>query len=380
MPRERGNFISEWFGHRVYPDVISSADALGDQKSKNCPFLTAAKGESATCIKAEASKGVCTISSVSNLTRQDWLACPYRAIGPKLLNEAVHKLYSIDANVSVVILPAIRLRESDERESVAENVNAGSRVFLYFDARLGGELSIPATEKSPELSFDVTIVEIVSIDGALKLGRFGVLEIQTMDFHGSYRSAVKNLEDGLRLHGAEFPKSLQIHQEWLSQGVEGPNISNVFKRTFYQMMFKFQLGPSSSCAGCVLAIPSSVWDSWDKHLASPKLSDEGDGISGLYRPGQKMPKDVAAWIFVFDTDKEAKTTPVPLKFERIIATDASAISHYALDEAPRAALESVLSEDGFYGLMSRRLHSIWPDLVGKPAKKLGRKSKLPKEI
>jgi hypothetical protein len=42
---------------------------------------------------------------------------------------------------------------------------------------------------------------------------------------------------------------LPDNQRWLSEGVEGPNIANVFKRTFYQMMFTFQLGHHERCAG-----------------------------------------------------------------------------------------------------------------------------------
>jgi len=374
--KDRGNFISEWFGHRVHPEVISDVKALDDQRKKRCPFLTDAKKEETQCIKAPASKGVCTVSSVSNLIRQDWLACPYRAIGPQLLNEAVKRLYNLPKTARFIAHPAILFEDAAERELVTASLTDGERVFIYFDERLGGELSIPATAKSPELSFDITIVEIITANGVLGLGRFGVLEIQTMDFHGSYRDAVKNLEDGLRLHGVTFPKNLQEHQEWLSDSVEGPNIANVFKRTFYQMMFKFQLGPSPSCVGCALAIPTSVWDSWQKHLAAPTLSNEGDGISGLFKPGASKPKEVPAWILVFDTDKAGKVTPAPLVFDKIIATDAPSISHYALEEAPREALKTVLTEEGFFGLMARRLRAIWPELVARPVVKSSRKPKL----
>src|SRR5437773_277304 len=93
VPKDRGNFVSEWFGHRVYPVVVADPKALDDQKNRRCPFLTSAKGEDTSCIKAEASKGVCTISSVSNLARQDWLACPYRAISDQLLLQAVTRLF-----------------------------------------------------------------------------------------------------------------------------------------------------------------------------------------------------------------------------------------------------------------------------------------------
>jgi hypothetical protein len=40
--------------------------------------------------------------------------------------------------------------------------------------------------------------------------------------------------------------------------VEGPNISNVFERTFYQIALGFQVTRRDTSAGCVLAIPQPV--------------------------------------------------------------------------------------------------------------------------
>jgi hypothetical protein len=31
MARDRGNFVSEWFGHRVYPAVAGAQASLSDQ-------------------------------------------------------------------------------------------------------------------------------------------------------------------------------------------------------------------------------------------------------------------------------------------------------------------------------------------------------------
>ena len=53
---------------------------------------------------------------------------------------------------------------------------------------------------------------------------------------------------------------------WLSEKIEGPNIANVFKRTFYQMVLKFKLAGHETCAGTTLALPRAVWDSWQRHL------------------------------------------------------------------------------------------------------------------
>jgi hypothetical protein len=153
------------------------------------------------------------------------------------------------------------LTRDDVREDIGNRLVSGQPVFIYFDKKTSGELSIPPTPRSPEFSFDVTIVELSSKDGVPHIGRFGILEIQTMDFYGSYRDAVRNLGDALRMHKASFAETIQNNQPWLAQGVEGPNIANVFKRTFYQMMFKFQLGHHERCAGCVRVIDEGfAWE------------------------------------------------------------------------------------------------------------------------
>lgn len=160
----------------------------------------------------------------------------------------------------------------------------------------------------------------------------------------------------------EFGATLQAKQRLLSDRVEGPNIANVFKRTFYQMMFKFQLGRSERCAGCTLAIPQSVWDSWKPHLGEPRLNAEGDGTMNLFRPGRARPRHVPAWIYVFDLDANARKTPSPIDVKLIIATDAPSFSHFALDVAPGAALENIAAPGGMISLLARRILKLWPEL------------------
>lgn len=92
-----GNFISEWFGHRVYPQVADDPAMLTDQRNQRCPFLSLAIGEEQECVKAPTSKGVCTISSIGNRQRRDWLVCPYRALDQRLLQDCVHRLYSVSS-------------------------------------------------------------------------------------------------------------------------------------------------------------------------------------------------------------------------------------------------------------------------------------------
>lgn len=175
-----------------------------------------------SCVKRDASKGVCTINSPSNGARQDWLVCPYRALNRDLIAGAIQRLFGLRSAVSPWVVPAITMTSADVRAEVVERVSAGEAVFVYFDAKLGGELSVPQTDRSPELSFDVTIIEVVAEDRLPRVGQVGILKIQTMDFHGSYRTAVRNLTEGLRMHGDRFGETLAGNQRWLSEGVAGP--------------------------------------------------------------------------------------------------------------------------------------------------------------
>ena len=165
----------------------------------------------------------------------------------------------------------------------------------------------------------MTLVELLAADsGTVRIGRFGVLELQTMDFHGSYRHAVKNLKDALRLHGSDFADVLQHNQRWLADRIEGPNIANVFKRTFYQMMLKFQLGVHPQSVGTALAIPQAVWDSWQPHLGRPHLVSQADGTYVL-RGSDAGNSGVPAWVYVFDIDAKHDAHPSPIVVKRAIA-------------------------------------------------------------
>ena len=52
-----------------------------------CPFSSEILSNKTECWKGTNSKGVCTISSVSNGVRQDWLACPHRVIHTNIVKD-----------------------------------------------------------------------------------------------------------------------------------------------------------------------------------------------------------------------------------------------------------------------------------------------------
>lgn len=375
----KGNFISEWFGHRVYPAVRGSAGALADQRAGRCPFLTSSAGEDRPCVKAEASKGVCTISSRSNGPRQDWLVCPLRVLDSPIIASAVATLFRTPAGSRPLVIAAPELVRPDVQDAIRAANASGAPAFVFLQKQFGGEILIGKTDRSPELALDFALVEIVADADAPTIGRYGILEVQTMDFHGSYKHAVKDLKDALRLHTDDFHATLSKHQEWLSKDIEGPNIANVFKRTFYQMLLKFEIGQHQGNVGCVLAIPASVWDSWQRHLGAPVLEQNADGTFALMGPHfSPEPRPPRAWVIVFDIDAESKTSPNPVRIDKLIATDTDSISFAALKSAPGAAVAPGGPVERVPGVIRERLSVFWPILKGgatRPARTMRPKRK-----
>lgn len=355
-----GSFVSEWYGYRLYPKASTEPEALQTWNAGRCPFLTRATGEVRRCIKNENSQGVCTVSTTTALGRRDWLVCPYRALEPVLLNEAAVKLFGLSPIDRVIVYPAIRFADAAERAGLNAELESGTKVFLYLDQKLGGEISLRKTPRSPEFSIDVTILELALGAEGMVVSRFGALEIQTMDFHGSYKHAVKNLRDGLRLHPAQFALTVDQHQEWIRDRIEGPNLSNVFKRTFYQMAFKFQLGKAEGCVGCLLAIPRAVWESWRHLLGDPEMT--GSEHLQLASPKSPLPNPPIAWILPFDLETSPSGGPNRVRLSPVIETSAEAIAYWALEVAPTEALAFATTRDGIAASIKRRLATFWPEL------------------
>lgn len=360
MKKQPSNYLAEWFGHRLYPVVTKSTQALDDQISHACPFLSNATGVQSACIKTQAALGVCTVSSTSNGPRQDWLVCPHRALDARLLEEVVIHLFHSNNAFAPLIAPISTLQDENTRRILTQKLALGHPTFIYFHEKLGEEISFAKTPRSPEMKLDLTIVEILARDNSLEIGRYGILELQTMEFHGSYRYAVRDLQDALRLFGERFHDNVEKESQWLSKNIEGPNIANVFKRTFYQMMFKFQIGAQQDCAGCVLAISEAVWDSWQHHLGRPDLLQIGD-VFALVEPGREWAGHIPAWIFVYDLDAASGVTPNPLRIVKRIATDADSIGYYALKLAPQTAISEGGSISFLPQRIKQRIKMWWPE-------------------
>lgn len=358
--------VAEWFGHRVFPSVTDHPAAIADQRLERCPFLSQVAEQETKCVKQENSRGVCTISAGSNGTRQDWLVCPHRALDDDLLHVMVRRLFGLEAHTPVRVLPVTSLADPAVRADLiaATTARGAPRQFLTFQQLFGGEISLPRSSASPELSFDDTVVEVLTDGSAgVTLGRYGVIEMQTTDTHGSYKHAVLALRSALDLHPDDFAAQVAAHPDWPGRKVEGPNISNVFKRTFYQVMFKFQITRRDSSAGCILALPRPVWDSWQPFLGAPRVVPVGDGTHALVAPGQDAAtaiaesREVPNWIYVFDVADEPPVdgSPTHIEVQLVISTDALTLSALALDVAPTNAIGDLSEEDSVMAALRRRL-------------------------
>jgi hypothetical protein len=356
----KGNYISEWFGQRIFPEVRLSDRAISGSEWGVCPFLSGIKREKTKCIKNENAFGVCTINSVGSGARRDWLVCPYRVIDSDIVKSGCATVFKGAASSAPI--PVSILNDKKGIALLAASLEADKKAYVFFQDKLGGEISISGTPASPEIAFDVTVVEISKSKDALKIGQYGFIEIQTMDFHGSYKHAVSNLRDAHRLHQKKFSKELKENPSWMSQGVEGPNIANVFKRTFYQTLLKFELSKEGAAAGTILALPRSVWDSWQPFLGRPKI----EHVSGLeFRvegSDNQTYHGTNAWIFVFDLDDQDGMSISPVNIAAKIRVSATDLIEHAFVNVPKNMLHWATSEDALLQRIRARIQRALPNI------------------
>ena len=323
------NYIGEWYGRRLYPDVKCTGGDVDEFRAKQCPFLSSMTRSASACVKPSNSSGVCTITTTKNGVR-DWMVCPYRALDPSFLRGVVARLFFLGEE-RLAVYPVVTLGDEHIVSEMKTKAQNGTHVFIFFQDKLGGEINVSPTLKSPELSFDITLLPVEFDGPTLRLATFALYEVQTMDFHGSYRHAVSALNNALDLHGTAFPEVLRANTEWLGRKIEGPNVANVFKRTFYQLLLKFSLAGHADCVGVALGLPSAVWQSWSPHLGAPELVPKDD-----YFILKETPRDVTekSWIVVFGTDRSAPASPECLVAEKVINVGAGSLLAHAFHEVP----------------------------------------------
>jgi hypothetical protein len=114
----------------------------------------------------------------------------------------------------------------------------------------------------------------------------------------------------------------------------------------------------------VLALPKSVWESWQRHLGRPELTATKKGFYRLVSPKQGPTGVFKSWIIVFDIDPHPNDGPSNLILDKVIATSAEALSYYAFEIAPSTAVAvdgPIMSIDS---QIRRRLGQYWPEVGG----------------
>lgn len=373
---ERGNYIAEWFGYRVWPKVDRSAAAATDQANRNCPFLSAASRTQMECGKRargyDEPTGVCTISSDSNGERQDWLACPYRIVDQHftVLGGAVRTIYKIPPTDEIILVPTTVLSTKDTQDEIAAALASAKRVFAFSGNKFGGEVDIPETESSPGGKVDVSVIEILKLrDGApSEFGKHLFFEIQTADFHGSPLHAVRLLSEKCPRGSTD-----NFHQRFADgigdcgKKVEGPNKANIFKRTIYQMVWKMELAKAPSSAGFAIILPVPVWQSWLRHLGSPRLEVSPNETDVFFLklpesveavPSGPLKSDEESWVFVFDIDRESVESPNTLRIIYRVHTPARSLLYYAFEAAPKYAIDNEVI-DRYRDVLISRVTNRW---------------------
>ena len=86
-----------------------------------------------------------------------------------------------------------------------------------------------------------------------------------------------------------------------------------------------------------------------------------DGTYRLRLASESNHERIPAWVFVFDIDASASTTPNPVMIDTVIGATAKAFIHHALVDAPAHAGNALFADTGIYAILARRLRGYWPD-------------------
>jgi len=148
----------------------------------------------------------------------------------------------------------------------------------------------------------------------------------------------------------------------MSEGVEGPNIANVFKRTFYQMLLKFELSREGAAAGTVLAIPQSVWDSWQPFLGRPEIERIGGAEFRVKGSDDKHYHGTNAWIFVFELDAASSKSISPVRISAKIRVSATDLIEHAFVNVPKNMHRWTTSDDALLQRIRSRIQRALPTL------------------
>jgi hypothetical protein len=149
----------------------------------------------------------------------------------------------------------------------------------------------------------------------------------------------------------------------MSDRIEGPNIANVFKRTFYQTLLKFELSKEGAAAGTVLALPEAVWDSWQPFLGRPAIEAVSDTEFHMVGTDNESYHGTNAWIFVFRLDTESNSAVSPVRLVAKIRVSATDLVEHAFVTVPKHMMIWATGEDMLLGRIRDRIKRVVPAIV-----------------
>ena len=75
----------------------------------------------------------------------------YRTLNSPLLEEAARRLFHLPAAAELILVPAPALAGDAARQKVRAAIGSGVTSLVYFMDKLGGEIDLPGSPKSPEV-------------------------------------------------------------------------------------------------------------------------------------------------------------------------------------------------------------------------------------
>jgi hypothetical protein len=148
----------------------------------------------------------------------------------------------------------------------------------------------------------------------------------------------------------------------MSEAIEGPNIANVFKRTFYQTLLKFELSKAGASAGTILALPQSVWDSWQPFLGRPEIEHvEGTSFRVKGSDGTDY-HGTNAWIFIFELDGSSSNAISPVRITAMVRVSATDLIEHAFVNVPKNMLAWIRTGDTLMQRIRLRIRRALPTL------------------
>ena len=124
---------------------------------------------------------------------------------------------------------------------------------------------------------------------------------------------------------------------------------------FYQTLLKFELSREGAAASTILALPQSVWESWQPFLGRPVI-EHVDGLNYRIKGSDNdLYHGTNAWIFVFDLDETSRASISPLRITAKIRVSGTDLIEHAFVNVPKHMLHWATNEDALLQRIRSRI-------------------------